>query len=804
MNNFIIYSPVLKKAFKNLPFTNNLEKVRESKAERIYIVYCETEDIVSILKNILVSEKSTVVLFRPEDVLNGLYKYHKIGIKDFLPLAYISYIEKINTFYEFKEIQNIRLTLPRGSRLKLQENLLEVEASGELDFSLKIENNKLNSKEVKLMYEEIILHKLNSLRSCTSNIKTLMGYFKDIKYRNKITTEIVEKELGKDYAEFFDYFYKIKKRYLNIYESFQKLQFKFKKLYSIFPEPIAIIDQFLDIKDYNSAFEKFFGKIKNIKEISKYELNSNNTEYIKVFESVRRLPETGIIKIFKDRYYVFKFILKKIENNDYMIKFADITESDIFETTSIIKLTFEDTEKSKNNFEEFAQHTIWILKEIFRIKAYIKIKNKNIEYGYQNLSNPFKIETPDLLIKFEYPKEFREETKKEISKSFLRVCKTKLYSDKINNYQKDLERDLNIAKYIQDSIVKREESFSKPQYYLYYEPSNTIGGDFATTDKFENNFMFSIGDVSGHGIASALMSIFVNTVVKETIDKKWINNIKKSIYYIKKHLILVNIPEYMFVAIMYGNLDLSTNKLKYASGGFQFPMLIKRKNKIIELQTGGGIFSSAFNFEQEYHTFSIEDEDLILLFTDGIIELQNETDEVLSHVKDVLSGIKTNNPDIVITILLESLKKRFGIKKFYDDITILGFRKEYKDYDIEVYENSIYSILSTKNEKSLRKYFSELITKATEIYKIREVTKKYIINASNLIINERLKWLSKTSCSLKINITKERNILTISLINCSSKEKNSEQIDKIQSSLGNLNTIKFGSFKNNIKAQILL
>ncbi len=789
MKESIIYSKIQKKCFKNLKIINQLDK--DEKLFKFIYIFDNEKDLTENIQ----SKEKIVILFNLLNIPN-LEKFINIGIKKYLPYIFIYKNDKEKYFYKYNNILDKNIILPNNSKISLSNSTIKIESSY-LDPITIPKSTFLSKNGEKIIYQQLYFESLLIL-SKRDKMKTFIGYFKDINLRKKVTPDTVEKELGKEYVDAFKYFSNIKNKYLSMYERIQKLQFEFEKLFFSHPEPLVIFNnENFRIINSNKNFKKIFKNIKKITDISKYETTEDKS--LTIFHSYDPRIESGIVKIYSENYYVFKFRTLKIDQQKYVMYFTDITENTIFEIVSLIKLTFEEAETEKNDFESFAEYITNILKELFNIPAFIELYEKEkVIFGEKCLTQErlYVLEDGNISVGFQFGNEYHEYDKKDIAKSLLRTCKSKLLSDKLKSFNKEINEDLKIAKLIQTSIVRGDSNFDEPQYSLYYQASSNIGGDFAAVDKYNESFVFSIGDVSGHGIASSLISIFINTIIKETIQLKIFGNLKDVIQYIKARLIGAQFPEYMFAALIYAKLDLKNNNLSYVSGAFQFPMLLKRCNSIVELPTGGGILSSAFDFEQSYNSTKIKDDDLLIAFTDGIIELQNNTDEVLSFVKETLLKSKTTNPNISTEILLSALKNKYNIDHFEDDITIFAFRKRKSLYDITKYGKTIYANLNDDKKESLTKYLTELLFTAKENYPIIEKMESAFIDIIDAIIKRRYKQDHAKKCKLKIRVEEENNITKISVTNCKDKIANFNIVNEIN--LSKYNFIKDIIVENNL------
>ena len=268
-----------------------------------------------------------------------------------------------------------------------------------------------------------------------------------------------------------------------------------------------------------------------------------------------------------------------------------------------------------------------------------------------------------------------------IEKGMREVAAIKLALDDRKNLLA-VQRDLNTAARIQQSILPREFAYPHRQEFAVYaemHPARDIGGDFY--DFFfldETHLGFVIGDVSGKGIPAALYMAVARTMIK---------GIASQVLDPAECLAKVNsmlIPESdasMFVTVFYGVLDTSTGVIRYCNGGHNLPFLMRNGSTIAQVaDTRGIILGKVDTFKFETASIQCNSGDKIVLYTDGVTEGMNElhelyTEERLTHYLEnhTLDAIEKLVRGIVADVL-----KHMGKANQADDITLLAL--EYRGH----------------------------------------------------------------------------------------------------------------------------
>jgi len=86
---------------------------------------------------------------------------------------------------------------------------------------------------------------------------------------------------------------------------------------------------------------------------------------------------------------------------------------------------------------------------------------------------------------------------------------------------RSINESINYAKKIQYSILPDEREIIKyiPQFFVYQNPKDIIGGDFYWFFHRENLSFFAVIDCTGHGVPGALMSMKIHSLLDEIMSE---------------------------------------------------------------------------------------------------------------------------------------------------------------------------------------------------------------------------------------------------------------------------------------------
>ncbi|MEE9294565.1 MAG: GAF domain-containing SpoIIE family protein phosphatase, partial [Phycisphaerae bacterium] len=204
-----------------------------------------------------------------------------------------------------------------------------------------------------------------------------------------------------------------------------------------------------------------------------------------------------------------------------------------------------------------------------------------------------------------------------------------------------------------------------------YDPSLELGGDFYDfIDLGGGAVGFCIADVVGKGIPAALIMASVRsalhayastgTAVKETITRVNLQMCRDTL-------------RGEFVTVFYGVFAADRRQLVYVNGGHDPPLLL-RGGKFRELLTGGMVIGVLADAAYDEEIVDLRPGDLIVFYTDGVIDALNFDGESFGRRRLRESILKYR--DCPAAQLADQIKwdtRRFaGLAQQNDDITIVA------------------------------------------------------------------------------------------------------------------------------------
>ena len=242
-----------------------------------------------------------------------------------------------------------------------------------------------------------------------------------------------------------------------------------------------------------------------------------------------------------------------------------------------------------------------------------------------------------------------------------------------------IQQELDIATAIQTSILpKTFPPFPDRKEFDIYANMITakeVGGDlydFFLIDKYRLGII--IGDVSGKGIAAALLMAVSKTLLKATALKGIpADNVLREV----NNILVDDSPSNMFVTLFYGVLDTRNGAFEFCNAGHNTPFLVSSEGEVKALDNVGGLILGAMkDAEYESNVIIVKSGESIFLYTDGVTEAMNKNEEEFeeSRLLKCLSGKVNVSSQGLIQNVFDDVQNFANGKEQSDDITCLSLK----------------------------------------------------------------------------------------------------------------------------------
>jgi len=324
-----------------------------------------------------------------------------------------------------------------------------------------------------------------------------------------------------------------------------------------------------------------------------------------------------------------------------------------------------------------------VLRELFDsqdtqdIKQQKLISLPSLVEGFQSMVVVFHKENPIAYALFSDIKKDTSEDRSNFVITLINIIAVAIENKFLFKQQLDQEKykkELELASEVQQMLIPKSlPTNNKFDASSIYKPQQSVGGDyfdFIILD--EDRFLMCIADISGKGVAAALMmsnfQASLRSMYKRVSSlKELVELLNESVY----HLTFGEKILSFFVAVF----NLKTRKLNYVNAGHNPPLLVLKDKTIEPLSTGTtllGVFDKLPPVEEG--VFDIGTQEAVLItYTDGLTDLSNYKGEYFPEQRAI--NIILENFDECASVINKKIMKEiedFALDIEYpDDIAIL-------------------------------------------------------------------------------------------------------------------------------------
>ncbi len=252
----------------------------------------------------------------------------------------------------------------------------------------------------------------------------------------------------------------------------------------------------------------------------------------------------------------------------------------------------------------------------------------------------------------------------------------KLFKESVEKER--MENELEVARNIQMRILPSENPKNEQlEVDALFVPAFEVGGDYYDFFQLGNNKLgFVIADVSGKGVVASYVMAEVKGIFESL--SRVIKN-PKELLIETNDILKKSLSKNSFVTALYGIIDIENGKLNFARAGHT-PLVICSEGKIKEyLPKGIGLgldFGTIFSSNIDNMEIELNNNDILMLYTDGITESRNSSNEEFGF--DKLSKVVETNRNAELTQITRSIFEEVSLfskeQQQHDDITLVLFK----------------------------------------------------------------------------------------------------------------------------------
>ena len=197
-----------------------------------------------------------------------------------------------------------------------------------------------------------------------------------------------------------------------------------------------------------------------------------------------------------------------------------------------------------------------------------------------------------------------------------------------------MEKELEVARTIQETLVPPNDPIDRGflNFAGYFQPASQCGGDWWTYhDLVNNKLLVVIGDVTGHGVPSAMITATAKAScdVARSVHRDDVS--VTTLLEIMNNAIFQSAKRKFVMTCFASIIDPAAGTITYANAGHNFPYLYRLgengRGEFGSLMIRGNRLGDIKESQYEAKTTELRTGDTLIWYTDGIVECENEPGE---------------------------------------------------------------------------------------------------------------------------------------------------------------------------------
>jgi sigma-B regulation protein RsbU (phosphoserine phosphatase) len=244
-----------------------------------------------------------------------------------------------------------------------------------------------------------------------------------------------------------------------------------------------------------------------------------------------------------------------------------------------------------------------------------------------------------------------------------------------------LESELEIAREVQSNLFPKNAPRAKNlELRGLCQPARMVSGDYYDFMALPHTLGFAIGDVAGKGISAALLMATIQSTMRTQLTPmngsgpahpstaKLVGTLNRQLY--------ATTSAEKYATFFFALFNEETSALTYTNAG-HLPPLLLRGNNVELLDPTGTIVGAFAQAKYDERTLLMEPGDVLMAYTDGIVEPENEYDEMFGEqrLQELLVKFGRADSDEMIARTMEAVKQWTHSPEQQDDMTMVVARR---------------------------------------------------------------------------------------------------------------------------------
>jgi len=251
-----------------------------------------------------------------------------------------------------------------------------------------------------------------------------------------------------------------------------------------------------------------------------------------------------------------------------------------------------------------------------------------------------------------------------------------------------LQAELALALEVQEQLYpKAAPVFKTIRVNGMCQPARMVSGDYYDYQKLApTKLAFAIGDVAGKGISAALLMASIQSAMRmELRDSAAMAGMSRNGYHLSTARLVSELNQQLhattspekFATFCIALYDDETGVLTYTNAGHLPPILI-HNGSATRLDVNGLVVGAFPSSKYDESKIQLSEGDLLICYTDGITEPENEYGEMFGEERlvELISKNADRDEHRIIETVMEAVREWTGVPELSDDMTVLLARKQ--------------------------------------------------------------------------------------------------------------------------------
>ncbi len=258
------------------------------------------------------------------------------------------------------------------------------------------------------------------------------------------------------------------------------------------------------------------------------------------------------------------------------------------------------------------------------------------------------------------------------------LTSARLYREAIEKQK--IEEELNVARQIQMQLLPQSDPCGLDyEFAAFAQPSRQVGGDyFDYFERPDGQIGLVIADVSGKGVPAALLVSQLQAIFKSEVRTG--KDLSAMMATVNQIVTESTSPE-KFATLFYADWNPVTRQFNYVNAGHNYPIVVRENGTVEQLSIGGLVLGVIPTAAFERGSVQLAAGDLVLLYTDGLSELNNPEGE--EYGEERLIRLLRENAHLSAEAIKTKIIRdatRFSLGELgFDDLTLIVFKVREND-----------------------------------------------------------------------------------------------------------------------------